>query len=67
MAARRGPVFYVGARRAPGAPRALLHAPGGARLLVVPAVLAERRPVFTVAGCWGYELTGARARPAEVA
>jgi uncharacterized protein (DUF58 family) len=67
LASRRGPVLYVAARVPARAPRALAHAPGGGRLLVVPGTMAGRRAVFTVAGCTGYELSGARHRAAEVA
>ena len=60
------PVFYV-ARGAPQRPpRALTHAPGGGRILVVPGTMAGRRAIFTVAGCAAYELSGQRAA-AEVA
>ena len=66
MASRRGPVFYVAAV-APARPlRALAHAPGGGRILVVPGTLAGRRAVFSVAGCTAYELSG-RHRAAAVA
>jgi uncharacterized protein (DUF58 family) len=60
LAARRGPIVYVAARRLTRPPRALAHAPGGGRVLVVPAPIAGRRPSFTVAGCTGYELSEAR-------
>jgi uncharacterized protein (DUF58 family) len=65
LAARRGPIVYVAARRLTRPPRALSHAPGGGRVLVVPAAIAGRRAAFTVAGCLGYELSEAR-RAAEV-
>jgi uncharacterized protein (DUF58 family) len=61
VAGRRGPVLYVAARRLHRSPRALAHAPGGGRILVVPGELAGRRPSFSVAGCHGYELSGVRA------
>jgi uncharacterized protein (DUF58 family) len=61
LAGRRGPVLYVAARRMHRTPRALANAPGGGRILVVPGELAGRRPSFSVAGCHGYELSGARA------
>lgn len=64
LAARRGPVLYVSARLLSRAPRALLHAPGGGRLLVVPGVLPGRRAAFTVAGCHGYELSESSVRAA---
>jgi uncharacterized protein (DUF58 family) len=66
VAARRGPVLYVAARRLTRPPRALAHAPGGGRLLVVPGAIPGRTATFTVAGCTGYELSEAR-RPVEVA
>lgn len=60
LAARRGPIVYVAARRLTRPPRALAHAPGGGRVLVVPAPIGGRRAAFTVAGCTGYELSEAR-------
>src|SRR4051812_18664759 len=66
LAARRGPVFYVAASAPRRPPRALTHAPGGGRILVVPGTLPGRRAVFTVAGCAAYELSGHRVA-AEVA
>lgn len=60
LAARRGPIVYVAARRLTRPPRALAHAPGGGRVLVVPAPIAGRRASFTVADCLGYELSEAR-------
>jgi uncharacterized protein (DUF58 family) len=66
MAARRGPVFYVAASAPRRPPRALTHAPGGGRILVVPGTLPGRRAIFSVAGCAGYELSGHRVA-AEVA
>ena len=60
VAARRGPVLYVAARVLPRAPRALAHAPGGGRVLVVPGALPGRTPVLEVAGCRGYELGAER-------
>lgn len=65
LGARRGPVLYVSARRDARPPRALLGAPGGGRLLVVPGELPSRRARFAVAGCRGYELSAPRS--AEVA
>ena len=61
LASRRGPVYYVAASAPAGAPRALSHAPGGGRVLVVPGAIAGRRAMFTVAGCSGYALSGQRA------
>ena len=60
VAARRGPILYVSARRVTRPPRVLAHAPGGGRLLVVPGAIAGRAAAFTVAGCTGYELSEAR-------
>jgi uncharacterized protein (DUF58 family) len=60
LAARRGPIVYVAASRLTRPPRALAHAPGGGRVLVVPAPIAGRRAAFTVAECTGYELSEAR-------
>ena len=65
LAGRRGTVIYVAARRVHRSPRALANAPGGGRILVVPGELAGRRPSFSVAGCHGYELSGARAAHAR--
>lgn len=60
LGGRRGAILLVAARRLTRAPRALAHAPGGGRLLVVPAAIPGRRVAFTVAGCWGHELSSAR-------
>jgi uncharacterized protein (DUF58 family) len=60
IVARRGPILYVAAHRLNRRPRALAHAPGGGRVLVVPGTLPGRRLAFTVAGCSGYELSEAR-------
>ena len=61
VAARRGPVLYVAARVVARSPRALAHAGGGGRVLVVPGALPGRTPVLEVAGCRGYELGAERA------
>ncbi len=61
LAVRRGPILYVAARPLARPPRALLHAPGAGRFLVVPAILSGWRPAFDVAGCHGYDLAPARA------
>jgi uncharacterized protein (DUF58 family) len=66
LATRRGPVFFVAASAPRRPPRALSHAPGGGRVLIVPGTLPGRRAIFTVAGCAAYELSGQRAM-AEVA
>jgi uncharacterized protein (DUF58 family) len=66
LASRVGPVFYVAASAPRRPPRALSHAPGGGRVLVVPGELPGRRAIFTVAGCCAYELSGERVA-AEVA
>jgi uncharacterized protein (DUF58 family) len=62
VAGRVGPVVYVSARALRRAPRALAHAPAGGRVLVIPGRLPGGRELFTVAGCHGYETSGA-ARP----
>jgi uncharacterized protein (DUF58 family) len=67
IATRRGPVIYVAAQRLSRPPRALAHAPGGGRLLVVPGAITGRRPTFVVAGCFGYELSDARHGPQSTA
>ncbi|WP_027007492.1 DUF58 domain-containing protein [Conexibacter woesei] len=67
LAARRGPIVYVAARRLSRPPRALAHAPGGGRVLVIPGELAGRRAAFSVAGCLGYELSEARRGPEPAA
>ena len=67
LGARRGPVLYIAARVMRRPPRALQHAPGGGRILVVPGTLAGRRAAFAVAGCTGYEITTRRASSALVA
>lgn len=64
IASRRGPVLYVAARPQARAPRALMHAPGGGRILVVPVPIPGRRALFSVAGCHGYELSDPAARGA---
>jgi uncharacterized protein (DUF58 family) len=63
LAARRGPIVYIAARRLSRPPRALAHAPGGGRVLVIPGELSGRRATFSVAGCLGYELSEARRGP----
>ena len=60
LAQRRGPIVFVSARMRARMPQALGPAHGATRILVVPGVLADRRPMFAVAGCSGYEL-GRRA------
>lgn len=71
LSSHRGPLLYVAAHAPARPPRALHHAVGGGRYLIVPGGgngnRTGRREVFTVAGCTGYELTGARRRVAEVA
>jgi len=59
LAARRGPLVWVSARRADRVPRGLIQAGGASRILVVPGRLAGRRTSFSVAGCGGYVLTTA--------
>jgi uncharacterized protein (DUF58 family) len=67
VATRRGPILYIAARRLTRPPRALAHAPGGGRLLVVPGTIAGRRAEFSVAGCHGYELSDGHARAGAAA
>jgi uncharacterized protein (DUF58 family) len=81
LASRRGPLLYVAAFAPGRPPRALQHAVGGGRFLIVPGGdgLPEpgthrherrtgRRVAFVVAGCTGYELSAGRHRAvAEVA
>jgi uncharacterized protein (DUF58 family) len=77
LATRRGPLLYVAALAPARPPRALQHAIGGGRYLIVPGGdgigdrpaerRSGRRTVFVVAGCTGYELTGGRHAMAEVA
>ncbi|HWF75401.1 MAG TPA: DUF58 domain-containing protein [Solirubrobacteraceae bacterium] len=57
---RRGPTFYVAARRLHRLPAAADGVARGARVLVVPGRLPGRSASFEVAGCSGYEL---HARP----
>jgi uncharacterized protein (DUF58 family) len=75
LASRRGPLLYVTAHIPARPPRALGHAIGGGRFLIVPGghglggngQRGARRAVFTVAGCTGYEVSGTHRRMAEVA
>lgn len=71
LTGRSGAVIWVAGRLVREPPRALVQAPGGARVLVVPGELPARAPLFTVAGCTGYALGGgtrrARARARAVA
>lgn len=61
LASRRGPVLYVAARSGARPPRALAHAPAGRRVLITPGPPPPgRRPVFSVAGCHGYDLAPTR-------
>jgi len=67
---RRGPTFYVAARRLQRLPAAADGVARAARVLVVPGELAGRAASFEVAGCSGYELgtrLGARRRARTVA
>ena len=61
LAQRRGPIVFVSARLRARMPQALGPAHGATRIIVVPGALADRHPMFAVAGCSGYEL-GRRAR-----
>ena len=60
LAQRRGPVVFVSARMRAAMPTALGPAHGATRIVVVPGTLAERRPMFAVAGCNGYTLSRPR-------
>ncbi len=64
VAQRRGAIFYVAARALSRPPRALLHAPSAGRYVVTPVPLRGRPAAFSVAGCIGYDLAGARRRTA---
>lgn len=66
LAQRRGPIVFVSARMRARLPQALGPAHGATRIVVVPGTLADRQPLFAVAGCSGYELGGQRARAAGV-
>jgi uncharacterized protein (DUF58 family) len=55
---RRGPTFYVAARRMQRLPAAADAIARASRVLVVPGELAGRAATFAVAGCSGYELGG---------
>ena len=57
LAQRRGPIIFVSARMRARMPQALGAVHGATRIIVVPGALAERRPLFAVAGCSGYELS----------
>jgi uncharacterized protein (DUF58 family) len=61
IASRVGSVYYVAAQVPSRAPRALEHAPASGRILVVPGAFPGRRPMFSVAGCQGFDLEPARA------
>jgi uncharacterized protein (DUF58 family) len=61
IASRVGSVYYVAAQVPSRAPRALEHAPASGRILVVPGAFPGRRPIFSVAGCQGFDLEPARA------
>jgi uncharacterized protein (DUF58 family) len=64
LAAKRGPLVWVTARRADRVPRGLARSGGATRILVVPGRLAGRRTSFSVAGCGGYVLTATDLREA---
>ena len=65
VAQRRGPIIFVSARVRARVPAALGPAHGATRIVVVPEPLASRHATFTVAGCYGYELSGPQARVAR--
>jgi uncharacterized protein (DUF58 family) len=62
LAQRRGPIVLVSARMRARMPQALGPAHGATRIVVVPGALPDRHPLFAVAGCSGYELSGPRGR-----
>jgi len=62
LAQRRGPIVFVSARMRARMPQALGPAHGATRIVVVPGALADRHPLFAVAGCRAYELSGPRGR-----
>src|SRR5437763_10286871 len=64
LSSRRGAVIYIAARPVREIPRALLHAPGAARVLVVPGRLAGRVSSFAAAGGPGCERDATRRRRA---
>lgn len=67
---RRGPTFYVAARRLQRLPAAADSIARASRVLVVPGALEGRAASFEVAGCCGYELAsraGARVSARKVA
>jgi uncharacterized protein (DUF58 family) len=59
---RRGPTFYVAARRLQRLPAAADGIARAARVLIVPGALAGRAANFEVAGCSGYELGAGAGR-----
>ncbi len=67
LAQRRGPIVLVSARMRAKMPQALGPAHGATRIVVVPGTLPDRKPLFAVAGCSGYELSGPRGRAPRVA
>ncbi|MDQ6804914.1 MAG: DUF1513 domain-containing protein [Actinomycetota bacterium] len=64
---RRGPTFYVAARRLHRLPAAADGVARGARVLVVPGELPGRTTSFEVAGCSGYELRARQGAPKSAA
>ncbi|HWF36599.1 MAG TPA: DUF58 domain-containing protein [Solirubrobacteraceae bacterium] len=64
---RRGPTFYVAARRLHRLPAAADGVARGARVLVVPGRLPGRSASFEVAGCSGYELQSRQGAPKSAA
>ncbi len=62
LAQRSGPIVFVSARMRARMPQALGPAHGAARIVVVPGALADRRAMFSVAGCSGYELSRRHGR-----
>ena len=60
---RRGPTFYVAARRLDRLPASADGVARAARILVVPGKLRGRAASFEVAGCSGYEMHAGLGRP----
>lgn len=65
LAQRSGPIVFVSARMRARMPQALGPAHGATRIVVVPGALADRRPLFAVAGCSGYDVGGPRGHRAR--
>ncbi|HWF49903.1 MAG TPA: DUF58 domain-containing protein [Solirubrobacteraceae bacterium] len=64
---RRGPTFYVAARRLHRLPAAADGVARGARILVIPGSLPGPSATFEVAGCSAYELLARHGGPKSAA